>query len=127
LSYIEQSLETYLKNYADLTALVGTRIYPAKLPQNFTPPAITYSRISSSRYYSHSGPSGLARPRFQLSCWAEHYGEAKQVAEQVRAALEAWPATKTVQAAFVVNELDGYEPETKLYHVPVDVIFWHNE
>jgi hypothetical protein len=37
--------------------------------------------------------------------------------------MEGWTG---VQAAFKVNELDFYEEDTKMYHIPVDFMIWHN-
>jgi hypothetical protein len=52
-------------------ALVGTRVYPRKLPQNVTYPAIRYTRISTSRseFRTLDGRAGYARPRFQIDCY----------------------------------------------------------
>ncbi len=130
---IEEGLYSYLSGYAGLTALVGTRIYPLVMPQNVTMPAIRYQRISSSRIYSHDGPNKLTHPRFQFSCFAESYATAKAVANQVRFALAGYQGTMggaggvTVQFAIVDDEVDLYEDETKLHHVAVDVVVWHEE
>jgi hypothetical protein len=120
---MEQALYTRLSTYAGLVALVSTRIYPLVAPQNATKPYITYSRISTQREYSYSGYSNLQRVRFQISCYAETYAAAKAIAIQVMAAVEAWTA---VQAAFVENQTDLFEKETKLYHVPVDIFVWNS-
>jgi len=130
---IEEALYAYLTNYAELTALVGDRIYPVILPQNTTLPAVTFQRISGIREYSQSGPSGLAHPRFQFSCWAEKYEEAKAVAEQIRLALEGYKGMMggsdgvRVDAIYVEDDHDIYDPETKEYHVALDAIIWHEE
>lgn len=116
-----------LVSFAGLTTLVGSKIYPVKLPQSldFTDPslqAVTYAKISNPRRHL-----GTRRPRFQISCWAKRYGEVKQVAEQVQAAVEAMDETGSVFAVFPENEVDMYNSETGLYHVPVDVIIYFEE
>lgn len=117
---IEEDLYSYLSTYAGLVALVDTRIYPLVGPQKVTAPYCTYQKISPGRMYSHSGFSGLSKPRMQVSCYGSTYAQVKAVAAQVIAAVEAWPGASNIQAAFVENELDMYDPETGLYHVPVD-------
>lgn len=130
---IEEALFSHLKSHAGLSALVGTRIYPQIMPQGVTMPAVTYQKISGPREYSHGGPSELAHPRFQLSCWAKNYSTAKDIAEQVRLALQAYRGTMggaggvTVYGAFLENEIDLYESDTRLYHIPVDFSIWHKE
>lgn len=120
---IEEALYAYLSSYANLTAIVGTRIYPLILPQSPILPAITYSKVSGPRVNSKDGASGLAYPRFQFSCWAKSYGQAKQVAEQIRLALDTFPSGR----AFIENEQDIYEPDTGIHHIPIDFIIWHTE
>lgn len=124
---IEEELTSWLQ--ANI-ALVANRVYPMKLPQNPTLPAITYQKISGLRVQSHDGPSGLAYPRFQVSCWGESYSDAKQVAEEVRQDLDGYQGLMgvvQVGAALLQNEIDFYIPETGYYHVPVDFIIWHDE
>lgn len=85
---IESALYNHLANNASIVAKVGTRIYPVKLPQGVELPAITYQRISGVREHNIAGPSGRARPRIQIDCWAESYSEAKSVADTVRLVLD---------------------------------------
>lgn len=120
---IETEIYAYLSSNNAITALVGNRIYPLILPQNYTLPAITYTKISGQRVNAKDGQTGLANPRFQFSCWAKTYLEAKKVADVVRIAMNVFPNGTT----YMQDEQDFYEPDTGLYHVPVDFIIWHNE
>ena len=65
----------------------GNRIYPVEAPQKATLPYIVWQRISASRDFTHSGPDGLAEPRFQFTCLAATPKAAKTLADQVRIAL----------------------------------------
>lgn len=122
---IETELYTYLSTYAGLTALVSTRIYPLVAPQKIQEPYCTFQKISSSRQYSHGGYSGLQRPRMQVTCYAPTYEAAKAISVQVIAAVEAWPGAANIQATFVENETDLYNPDTELYQVPVDFFCYY--
>ncbi len=131
---IEEALYSYLKGYAGLAALVSTRIYPLILPQDSTFPAVTYQRISGPRIHTMGNDPGLAYPRFQVSCWGKTYASAKAVAAQVIAALQnqrntTWGGTGgvMVQASILESDRDLYEPDTQVYHVPVDVTIWFIE
>ncbi len=126
-----QSVHARLTNYAPLTALVGTRVYPTLLPQGVTFPAVNYLTVSNVRSYSHQGRSYLARARVQISCWAETVAGAKAVARQARAALEAFTGALggaggvEVGYLFVANEVDLHDPETGRYQVALDFVIGH--
>ncbi len=129
---IEEALYSYLSTYAGLAALVGTRIYPLVLPQNPTLPAITYQKVSRAGERAMSSPSPrVTRSRFQFSCWGTTYGSVKDVAAQLKAALQDYQGLMggtggvTVLDADVANEQDIYEPEAFVYHLPVDVMIYH--
>jgi hypothetical protein len=129
---IETSLYAYLAAYAGLAALVSDRIYPVIAPQGSTKPCLVYTKIGNDRKHSMQGYSGLQETRIQISCFAELYETvgavvgAKDVAAQVVAAMEAWEGSAGIQAVFPAGERDMYEPDTELYHIPLDFIIWHS-
>jgi len=129
---IEEALYYHLSHTAGVTALVSTRIYPLVAPQDAARPYLVYQRISTPRVRSHSGPSGLAHPRFQITGVAASYSAARGLANAVRAALDGYsgamgsaPGVQT--AAFVDNENDGYSDGIPAYIFRLDVILWHQE
>ncbi len=129
-------LFTFLSSYPALAELVSTRIYPLLLPPPPDPeimpqpeylPALVYNKISGPRVYSHSGDSGLENPRYQIDCWSEDPDTAEQVAGILIEALSGYAGpmgNETVGASFIENDEDGYDPETGLYRVMVEVLFW---
>jgi hypothetical protein len=119
---IASLLQARLANDEDVEALVSTRVYPLLLPQKPVYEAITYQRISSS---GQDGTSDRKESRWQINCWAEHAGQAYALAGAVKASLEEWhevDETPGVSWARVVNELDDYDDESKVYRIIVDVI-----
>ena len=126
---IEEAIYLHLKNHPGLSALIGTRIYPLRMPQNPTLPAVVYQRISTPRTYSHSGYSNLADPRFQFSVWAESYSGALAVAEQLRDAINGFTGSGSipVYSSQIANESDDYEPSTELYRILIDAFIAHRE
>jgi hypothetical protein len=130
---IEQAILTKLLATSGLTDLIGERIYYVKAPQDVGIPYVVFFKVSGAREHSHDGASGLARPRFQFSCFSETYYEAKQIAEQIQSALQAYSGTMggaggvEVGASFYDNETDMYEEDTKLYHIAVDYMISHEE
>jgi hypothetical protein len=134
MALIEEAIVARMQGFAGLTVLVGTapndRIYPVRLPQGVTFPAISYQRISGQRTHAISGVSALARPRFQISCWGSDYGSVKAVAEQVRKCFEGFSGTMGAgisAQSMVDDDHDEYDPETQIYHVPVDIFVWFEE
>ena len=130
MARIEEGFVTHLSGVAALVDLIGNRIYPMHLPEGVDMPAITYQRISGNRMRSHSGPSGTANPRYTFTCWAETYGGAKAVADQLRFILDGFNGAMggvDVQAGLVEDDRDDFDTQLELYQVQVDAILWHAE
>ncbi len=134
---IEQALHTELAGATGLTALVGERIYFRKAPQDVSKPYLVFFKVSAPREHSHDGASGLVASRWQFSCFATSYKEAKDVVQQVQAELQAFSGVMGgaggvyVGAAFYMDENDYYESgartESDLYHIAADYRIWHEE
>lgn len=118
---IESDLKAYLAADAAVAALVGSRIYPLKLPQAPALPAITYQKVSGPRVISLSGYSGLSHPRLQIDCWAATYDQVKALSAAVVAALDAYPGA-------IMNDdgRDNYQPDVELPRVTIDFTIWHH-
>lgn len=109
------ALRTFVLADATVTALAGVRMYPRKLPQGPTLPAIAYQRIDTRRLHDLDGPDGLPRARVQLSMWAASVADAEALAAAVRARLDgyrgAW-GDVTVGSCLCVSDGDLDDPET---------------
>lgn len=76
---------TYLAANTGLIALVGTRIYCPRLPENATLPAIGFfTRGGTSTPYI----PGMPAPSVQFDCWADDPIEARQVYRALYDALQ---------------------------------------
>lgn len=62
-------LRTFILADPALAAALGTRVYPIKLPQTVTYPAMTIQEISGTALPPLKGRASLARPRFQCDVW----------------------------------------------------------
>lgn len=120
---IEADIITALEADGDLTALVSTRIYPMRLPQNPTWPNLVYSRSSTDFHNTIStNAAGQANARFQLDCRADDYAEVRDVAAKTLAAMTG----ATTFDALVVSDSDfPYEPNTDIYRVVLDFSIWY--
>ncbi len=98
---ITRALRAFLLADATIAAAVGTRIYPQKLPQNVTYPAITILRVSTLRANVLHGAASLARPRYQIDCWtretsgANAFTDAQELGSAVRNRLDAYSGVMT--------------------------------
>lgn len=127
---IEQDLRTYLLGLAPIATLLGTRIYPARLPQGVTLPAVTYQRIAGINEVTHDGAENLSRARIQIDVWADTYGAMVAIAKAIRAALSGYRGAmgdNPVTVARVLNEIDMPEPEPVLWRRVIDALIWHRE
>lgn len=70
LADIRVGLRTFLLADASVAALVGTRIYPVKLPQGMNGSSIVFNEISGQGDHHNEGPSGLVRVRMQIGAWS---------------------------------------------------------
>jgi hypothetical protein len=122
MTSIQARLYDHLRFNPGVAALVAARIYPVRMPQQPTLPCITYIRVDGVPQYTHSGRSDLVQSRLQISCWATTYAAAIALADAVKASIDSFPENATVEAF-----PDMYDPETQVYHVPVDIITWYKE
>lgn len=78
-------IKSYLATDTALTALVGTRIYCPRLPENATLPAIGFfTRGGTSTPYI----PGMPVPSVQFDCWADDPIEAREVYRALYDALQ---------------------------------------
>ena len=115
--------------YSKLSSLVSSRVYPIKLPQGVTLPAITYFQVSGVKGYTHDGADGMERQRYQISCWGVSYKVAKELAESVVTSLNGFTGDTVIRVKMSMkeNETDMGDPETGWFQVPVDFIFLTEE
>lgn len=127
---IEGAVLNRLRNYAGITALIGTRSWALQVSGS-TYPAIAFHHISMTRPHAMGSDPTLYRSRFQISCWDDDYDGVGDLAQQVEAAFSRWNATAD-GTEVLDTRLEGVgthllmkEAESDLYHVPVDVIIDH--
>lgn len=128
------SLETELRTYTlagtAVAAMVGTRMYARKLPQNPTLPAISFQRIDNRRLHDMDGPDGLPRPRMQLNCWGTTPAEAADLAAVVRQRLDGFLGTWgsiNIGSCLCVGDKDIDDPQTGRVAVAQDYMIQYTE
>lgn len=132
------ALRARLLGDSAIAAIISTRIYPGKMPQGVVDTSIVYNRVSGLGDVHSGGPSGLARPRFQVDCWSASADTAAALAQLVKDRLDgfsgavAWDDSSpgnsiTVQGVFFDTERDAYDDAIKMYGVSQDYLVWLEE
>lgn len=140
---ITRALRAFLLADAAIATAVGTRIYPQKLPQNATYPAITILRVSAIRLNVLHGKASLARPRYQIDCWMweksgiSAFDVAQELGAAVRARLEGYtgvmtdpvtsPPTDYHTGVTFDDERDLFDPDVNggYFRHSADYFIWH--
>lgn len=129
---IEAALDIQLTTFPGLTALVGQKIYPMQADQSATLPYVTFRLIIGSPANVHGGKPTLTEDRWQFSAWGATYLDAKNVAAQVKAALQSFTGVMggvggvNVSGCLKTFETDMYEGDPKIYHCPIDFLIFHD-
>lgn len=144
---LEEALYDWLSADTGISALVGNRIFPNKIPQGETYPQITFFRVSSPRVRNFGEPDGLANPRIQVDCWGLTLASAVAVGEAVRNSdggvalnhkLDGFRGTMgdspgvTIQSAQLEDERHTYnapqhDDDKGVHQVSQDYMFWWEE
>lgn len=137
LDDLRPALFSYLTADSSIAALVGTRVYPVKAPEDETRALIVYSRISGIGDHTLRGVGGLARPRLQIDCWAPTPDVAAQLARLVKARLDGFrgaigtgdspSVSVAVRGMFLADERDDYDDVAKQYRTSLDFMIWFVE
>ncbi|MBA2627184.1 MAG: DUF3168 domain-containing protein [Gemmatimonadales bacterium] len=125
-------IRTLLLTDPTVGALLKGGVHPLILPQGTTAfPAITYQRIATVRVRSQEGPSGLARPRVQVDCWAKKFDQSAELGAAVRHRLDGYrgpvPGSEDVQSIELVTDREEYDPQALLHRHSADYYVWHEE
>ena len=125
MATLEEGLISYLEGYAGLNALVSTRIYHMTKPQTVIYPCVTLQRIDTPFIHTmqSSGATGnLITPRFQFDAWAPTYSAAKEITDQLRAALNGKtgsigtaPYTVTIRSSLQSTERPSFDALVEMY------------
>lgn len=119
---VEQDIFSLLSNYAGLSALVSSRIYPIKAPQKPTYPLIVYSRISNNNLNALGGSCGIGNSRFQMKAYAETYSSASAVADQIQLAMDSATFNN-----LLISRIDlDFDDNAEKYSIVLDFSLWHN-
>jgi len=125
---MEKHLVTRLTGHAGLSALIGSRVYPAKLPQDVTYPACVYETVSRTEFPAMGVNADQTRKRITVTGFASNYSDAKDLETQIIAALDRYSGTSdgtTIDACYLENVSDVYEDVFESYQVSIDFMIYY--
>ena len=112
--------------HAGTAALIGTRCYPDRLPQNVTLPCVVYSAPVSdvdTEYRTHEPvmvPRSVAR--VQIDAYAETGDGAEALANALVAAWSGHQSLPDIGPCQVQNRIATWETGTERYRTIIDVL-----
>ncbi len=115
---IEAKMIDILLADTGVTALVGTRIDPVIVTVDTTLPSLTYRRAAGGeRTYTLAGRGHYTSVVVDLYGWARDYPTARNLADQVRDALDAYMSNNAgdIDLATVVDLPDDYFADLNAY------------
>lgn len=108
----EAFLYQRLTSQTAVSSLIGTRVYPLLAPAQTPLPLVVYQRTGVERPQSLAGNVGNPVVTLQLTTYGTSYTGVKNIARQVRLAIDGWTGTTagvTIQRTTLVNEADGVD------------------
>lgn len=131
MATIKAALKDRLTSFAELSVLIGSRVFNITAPQGVLRPYITYRRVRTpERLTSLLGSSGRARPRFEFEVWADSADSMDAVAVALRHALDGYRGRISgveIGGASLVDEDEDYLMEVQLYHATQVFEITHGE
>lgn len=115
---IVNSLYHLLSTDTPVSAIVGTRIYPSRIPQIKVFPAIAYMQLSKVPTNQKDDVSHFHKVDFDIDCFAKTYEQVNDLAAKVRTALDRKSITSqgsNITTIVFVAENDGYDNEIEVF------------
>lgn len=122
----EKVVKSLLEAAAGVTSLVGSRLYAVTRPESGPLPAVIWSMVSDVPYSTLNQAEGqeLMEARIDVACQAKTAGEAKELLEQVRLAVNFKNGTiNGVQVVAIVQSSTGpdlYDSVVEVYQQSTD-------
>lgn len=126
MSSVSEKVRAALIADPGVSALVNARIFPIKLKQGVTFPAVRLYISTDVPVNSLAGfTSGLRNVRVQVDAYAKRYLEAQGLADAIVGALGS--LTGASLSSLLMSRSDLYEDENELYRVKLDFSMWTGE
>lgn len=135
MAHLDQAIHALLVADSAVTAIVGTRIYPIRAPDNAVLPMLTYQRVSNVKeHYVSRETATFTDTIFQIDCWVKQsdtIGVLRNLATAVRTVLDDYRGITSgidIQGILSDNEFDQpWDDELKIFGVTQRYRIFHRE
>lgn len=132
---IEKALFACITTDSTISALMGLRLFPNKIPQGQPMPTAEYKQEAGKREQMMSGPAGMVNSQYTVICYGESYSAAKGLAEAVRKRLDGFRGVVegvTIDVMMLIDEVDKpeFKPGTDIlnrYGKELTFVVWFKE
>jgi hypothetical protein len=129
---IEKAFASLLRNVASVAA---DRVHLGTAPNGAQMPFASFQVVSEGDRFAHMTGGGMGHPRVQVDCYARTFREAKELSEQIRAAIDGYRGTQAnvaIGSCLKVGEQYLPEPDrsntdTLLHRVSTDYSIIYEE
>ena len=109
-----RALVSSLLASSDLSAIVGTQVYPLRVPEGTTTPAILYQVLKLPRQHTLDGPVGLAEASVRLAAGSRLFAQTDAAATVLRNLYDGFNGSLAggveVEEVVLKDEQDLYDP-----------------
>lgn len=113
-----------LSTASNITAIIGTNIYPDITPQNVDYPFIVYSIIDSNPVDFKDGQSNLEEIDLQIDVYTQNYDTTQNLANLIRNRLDRFVGTlegvEVQSIKYVRQSSQVFNAELSVYWVSID-------
>ena len=120
-----KAIYSILSSDSDVSAIVGTRIYPQIAAQGAAFPFVVYVLQDTSPSDTKSGVSTLDEVRYDIVVASETYAEASDLTEKIRTALDRYSGTVAGVVIDSIQFIDldvNNDPGTETYLTSAEYI-----
>jgi hypothetical protein len=114
----DAAIHARLSGRAELTALVGIRIFNTRVPVDTPAPYVRFQSLFGTPIVSHTDPAQMDLT-YQVEAWAASPAQAKAIRKEVRAALDN-QTLSTSQIAQLDATRDDYDDAVDLFRCDAD-------
>ena len=118
--------------YTELSTL-NASVYPVMAPQDTSAPYVVYTLSNNKRLEVLTGVVGLVETMYEIEVYGATYTETKDLAASIVHLLQTLEGsaigttTTWIQQVTIENEIDMYEPETRVYRHMIEITIYYEE
>ena len=120
VTHIDEVVRQALAADADVSLLVGSRIFSTQAPQGTELPCVVYAQDQNSRgpFMHMRGMTGLTRVTFNISCLGTSLMDVRNLSRAIRTVLQ-YKQSAGIRLAVVKTDDDTTEPQAGGEQLPI--------